>query len=74
MIISLTRQVIFLIPSFIILPKFFGLKGVWYAGPIADLLAVTLSGIIIFKEMKHLKQLESKARPIGYEGYEENVA
>ena len=74
MIISLTRQVIFLIPSFIILPKFFGLKGVWYAGPIADLLAVTLSGIIIFKEMKHLKQLESKDRSIGDKGYEENVA
>jgi putative MATE family efflux protein len=60
MIISLTRQVLFLIPAFIILPKFFGLKGVWSAGPIADLLAVTLSGIIIFKEMKHLKQVEKE--------------
>lgn len=60
MIISLTRQVLFLIPAFIILPKFFGLKGVWSAGPIADLLAVTLSGFIILKEMKHLKQVEKE--------------
>ncbi|MGL5380232.1 MATE family efflux transporter [Clostridium sp.] len=55
MIISLTRQVIFLIPAFLILPKLFGLQGVWIAGPIADLLAVLLSGVLIFKEMKDLK-------------------
>ena len=74
MIISLTRQVIFLIPAFIILPKFFGLKGVWCAGPIADLLAVTLSGVIIFREMKHLKKLEGKAGLNDEEEFKENVA
>lgn len=59
MIISLSRQVIFLIPSFLILPRIFGLKGVWYAGPIADALAITLSGSIMFIEIKKLKHLES---------------
>ncbi|MGL6173004.1 MAG: MATE family efflux transporter [Cellulosilyticaceae bacterium] len=54
MVISLTRQLIFLIPCFLIIPKFFGLTGVWLSGPIADLLAVTVSGIVIFKEMRSL--------------------
>ncbi|MGL6173002.1 MAG: MATE family efflux transporter [Cellulosilyticaceae bacterium] len=60
MIIGLTRQVLFLIPCFLILPKFLGLNGVWLAGPLADLLAVTLSGIIIFKEMRQLKVLSEQ--------------
>ncbi len=55
MIIGLTRQVIFLIPCFIILPKFFGLTGVWAAGPIADTLAVIVSLIAIIIEMRSLK-------------------
>ena len=55
MIIGLTRQVIFLIPCFIILPKFFGLTGVWAAGPIADTLAVIVSLIAIIIEMISLK-------------------
>lgn len=54
MVISLTRQLIFLIPCFLIIPNFFGLTGVWLSGPIADLLAVTVSGIVIFKEMRSL--------------------
>ncbi|MGL4345995.1 MAG: MATE family efflux transporter [Cellulosilyticaceae bacterium] len=58
MVISLSRQVIFLIPAFLILPRLFGLNGVWFAGPVADVLAVTVSGIIILKEMMHLKQME----------------
>lgn len=58
MIISLSRQVIFLIPAFLILPKFFELNGVWAAGPVADTLAIILSGSIIFNEMKKLKSLE----------------
>ena len=60
MVISLSRQVIFLIPAFLILPKFYGLTGVWAAGPVADALAIMLSGSIIFMEMKKLKALETK--------------
>ena len=56
MVISLTRQVLFLIPAFLILPKLFGLNGVWLAGPIADTLAVIVSGFVIFKEMRSLKE------------------
>ncbi|WP_283675022.1 MATE family efflux transporter [Butyricicoccus sp. Marseille-Q5471] len=58
MIIGLTRQVIFLVPAFIILPKIYGLRGVWYAGPVADLLAVSLSAILIVREFKKIHRLE----------------
>lgn len=55
MLIGLTRQVIFFIPVLLILPKFFGLKGVWIAGATADALAVTLSTFIMLQEFKKMK-------------------
>ncbi|MBN2648925.1 MAG: MATE family efflux transporter [Prolixibacteraceae bacterium] len=36
---SLTRQVFFLLPSLFILPRFFGVMGVWYSMPLSDLLS-----------------------------------
>ena len=62
MIISLSRQVIFLIPAFLILPRIFELKGVWLAGPIADTLAILVSGFVIFNEMKNLKKLDAEMK------------
>lgn len=59
MLLSLTRQVLFLIPSLIILPPIFGLDGVWSAMPLSDLLAVvvTTSTLIIFiKKFKNKNQ------------------
>lgn len=58
MIIGLTRQVIFLIPAFIIFSKLWGLEGIWFAGPIADTLAVCISGFAIYRELKSLKKGE----------------
>ena len=42
-IMSLTRQVIFLLPLIIIFPMFMGIDGVMYAGPIADAAAFVLA-------------------------------
>lgn len=55
MLIGLTRQVIFLIPAFLIIPKFLGLQGVWIAGPISDILSVLVSAIIMYIEFKKIK-------------------
>ena len=38
-LMSLTRQLLFLLPGLLILPSFFGVKGVWYSMPVADLSA-----------------------------------
>lgn len=53
--LSMSRQVILLIPLIFVLPKFFGLNGVWLAGPISDLLSAIITGIYIFVEVKKLK-------------------
>ncbi len=55
MFLSLLRQVIVLIPMLLILPQFWGLYGVWMAGPVADFIAtLTTAGFLIY-EMRQLK-------------------
>lgn len=49
--LSLTRQIIFLLPMVLILPLIFGIDGVMYAGPIADGLAFLVSIIFIISEL-----------------------
>lgn len=57
MLLSLSRQVLFLIPSVLILPIFFGLDGIWFAIPLADGLAVFVTATLLFREMIQLKKL-----------------
>lgn len=64
MVLSLLRQVIILIPMIIILPKFFGLDGVWYAQPVADFLATAITAIILYRELKSYKKVEVKEQEI----------
>lgn len=52
--LSLSRQVVILIPAILILPKFFGLDGALMAGPVSDLVSSILTGIFITVELKHL--------------------
>lgn len=56
LILSLARQVIFLIPLVIILPRFFELTGVWMAFPASDSLAFGLTYLMLSKELKLLNQ------------------
>lgn len=60
MFLSLSRQVLFLIPIIIILPKFYGLKGLWAAAPLSDILASIVTGIWITIEMKKLNESKVK--------------
>lgn len=53
---SLSRQVIVLIPCIIILSKKFGVSGVWYAGPTADFISCILTITMIKGELKFLNQ------------------
>ncbi|KHD35903.1 multidrug transporter MatE [Clostridium acetobutylicum] len=59
MLLSLLRQVIFLLPSLIVLPRFFGLNGIWAAGPTSDFLAFAVTTIIIMIEMKKIGEINS---------------
>ncbi|MDU1936469.1 MAG: MATE family efflux transporter [Clostridium sp.] len=58
MFLSLLRQVILLIPCLIILPKIFGLTGVWLAGAVSDGLSSLITLIIFFMSVRKLKDKE----------------
>ncbi|MBP2626292.1 MAG: efflux family protein [Firmicutes bacterium] len=53
-VLSMSRQVIILIPLIMILPGLLGLNGAWLASPIADLVAALLTGILLFREIRKL--------------------
>lgn len=56
--LAVTRQTLFLLPLIIILPKFFGIDGVMYAGPIADGAALIVTIILVSVEIKNIKKLK----------------
>lgn len=60
MFLSLLRQVLLLIPALIILPKQFGLVGVWVAGPVSDFISVLITGYMFNREMKKLNSMEKE--------------
>ena len=53
-ILSLSRQIILLIPAMIILSNIFGIKGVLYSGPCADAIAFLISVTLLVLEIKNL--------------------
>lgn len=57
--LSMTRQVLFLIPLILILPNFMGIDGVLYAAPAADTAAICVTLIFIMKELGKMKKLEA---------------
>ena len=52
--LTLSRQLIFLVPMLLILPKFWGLTGVWLAGPVADFASAGLTLLWLSKDLKQL--------------------
>ena len=53
--LSMSRQVILLVPLIIIMPNIFGLMGAWIATPLADLGAALITGIFLMKELRKLR-------------------
>ena len=56
-LLSLTRQVFFLIPLILLLPLRFGIMGVLFAGPIADFAAFILSVLLVSRELGRQKKI-----------------
>ena len=59
--LSLTRQLLFLVPLLIILPQFMGVKGVWLAMPSADAISCIVTGTMLIIQYRKFKQLALKA-------------
>ncbi len=58
--ISLSRQVIVLIPMLFILPSFWGLSGVWFSAPISDFISAIMSFSFLAFEIKKLNKAIAK--------------
>lgn len=63
MFLSLSRQVLVLIPALIILPKIFQLTGVWLSGPVSDIIASIITAQFLFKDLKHLGEESTNPNP-----------
>jgi len=57
-LLTLSRQIFLLVPAILILPKFFGIKGILYAGPFADVTAVLIVTVFIIKEMRSINGVQ----------------
>lgn len=57
--LSLSRQFMMLIPALIILPRIFGLDGVWYSLPVADFLSTALTALMFIWQIKSFKRMEA---------------
>ena len=57
--LSLTRQILFLLPLIVILPLFIGIDGIMYAGPIADFVAGVVALAMAGVEVRRLRRMES---------------
>lgn len=59
--LSLSRQVLILIPLLLILPKFFGFQGVVGSMPVSDILASIVTAIFLYYEIRHLDDSHTKS-------------
>ena len=57
-VLTLSRQVLILLPCILILSRYFGMNGILYSGPIADFTSTTLVFIFIIREYKRLNRLQ----------------
>ena len=57
--LSLTRQLLFLLPCLIILPTFMGAAGIWWSMPISDLTASLVAGVLLYKQFQNFKYHKS---------------
>ena len=63
-ILSLSRQIAFLLPALIVLSSIFGIMGVLYAGPVADVIAFAIAVIFLIMEVKHLGKASYKSQAL----------
>lgn len=56
--LSLTRQLLFLLPCLIVLPQFMGAAGIWWSMPISDLIASIVAAVLLYKQFQAFKNAE----------------
>lgn len=61
--LSLTRQIIFMIPMLLILPPKFGLDGVWSAFPVSDFLATVVATLMLIWQIRKIRREAPRTLP-----------
>ncbi len=54
-VLALSRQILFLMPLVLLFPFFFGIDGLMYAGPLADMASTILALYLVRREFLHMK-------------------
>ena len=62
-LLSLSRQLLFLVPCVYMLPLWFGVRGVWYSFPISDGLASIMTAIFLISLVRKLTRLKDGDDP-----------
>ena len=70
--LALLRKIFLLIPLALVLPKYFGVYGIYYAEPIADILAPAITGILFLSLFSKIIEKEAKSR-MGEKYYKKNI-
>ena len=55
-LLSMTRQMLFLVPLLILLPSHYGTLGVWWSMPIADCAATLLAALLLFQQIRWFRK------------------
>ena len=63
-VLSVSRQLLFIVPLLFILPPHLGTDGVWYSIPIADFASTLLAALLLFMQLRKFKQNPSSERSI----------
>lgn len=56
--LSLTRQILFLLPLLLLFPRFWEIKGILYASPVADVLSFAVGLAMVIHEFQLIRKLE----------------
>jgi Na+-driven multidrug efflux pump len=54
--LSMTRQLLFLVPLLLVLPRSMGATGVWISFPISDAAATALAAVLLWRQLREFKQ------------------
>ncbi len=57
-LLGLSRQLLIFLPLLLILPRIWGIEGVWRTAPIADVLSAIVTAVFIYREMKKLPKTD----------------
>ena len=63
-IISLSRQIVFLIPAMVVFGATFGIHGILYAGPFADGLAFVVASILLILQVRKFNKVKTSSKPL----------